>query len=390
MEELVKVTHIIGGGEFGGAEEHLLLLLTQLKKEGISPRVICFYDALFAKRLRENGIPVDVLSFGRFDFRLYFGLVRLLKEQKPDIIHTHGVKANFFGRLAAKKVGLAPIVTTVHSLLRYDYIHPVARILATLLDKSTRGLTDQYIAISEKIKAQLETERIPANKIEVIHHGIQVAKFRQVSEEERDRLAQKWGKQKENVLVGAIGRLHKVKGFPYFVEACRKLHEEEAGRYRFVLVGDGPERKALEELVQEKGLADVFHFAGFREDVATCLHALDCYVSSSLSEGLGLAVLEALASGTPVVATGVGGVLDFARHEHNCLLVEPADSLALAHAIRRLVNDRSLAERLTRQAIIDVESKFSVEQMGAKTAHCYRKWRAKHAALQRRSNVSQS
>lgn len=389
MEELVKVTHIIGGGEFGGAEEHLLLLLTQLKKEGISPRVICFYDALFAQRLREKSIPVDVLSFGRFDFRLFFGLVRLLEEQQPDIVHTHGVKANFFGRLAAKKIGLAPIVTTVHSLLRYDYINPVARILATLLDKSTRSLTDRYIAISEKIKTQLETERIPASKIEVIHHGIEATRFRNVRVEESEPLARQWGKEEGNLLIGAIGRLHKVKGFSYFVEACSQLHEEEAGRYRFVLIGDGPERESLERLVQEKGLADVFHFAGFRDDVATCLHALDCYVSSSLSEGLGLAVLEALASGTPVVATGVGGVLDFARHEHNCLLVEPADSQNIASAIRRLVNDQDLINRLTSQAIVDIETKFSVQQMGARTADCYRQWVTKYGS-NRKTKAGQS
>ena len=103
-------------------------------------------------------------------------------------------------------------------------------------------------------------------------------------------------------------------------------------------------------LVKEKDLGDVFHFAGFRDDIATCLHALDGYVSSSLSEGLGLAVLEALASGVPVVTTGVGGVLDFARHEQNCLVVEPAQPEQLALAIARLMDDPDLARRLSQQA----------------------------------------
>lgn len=389
MKSRVSVTHIIGGGEFGGAEEHLLLLLEQLKKEGVQPHVVCFYDSLFAERLREREINVDVLAYGRFDFRLLFGLARLLTQKKPDIVHTHGVKANFFGRLAAKQTGISPIVTTVHSLLRYDYINPVARLLATLLDKSTRGLSHYYIAISEKIKSQLQAERIPASKIEVVHHGIDIHKFSPQADEKAAELALQWGKEESKseesklekdeseegkFLIGAISRLHPVKGFTYFIEACARLHQQAPDRFRFILVGDGPERQNLEKLVQQKGIADVFHFAGFRQDIPVCLKALDCYVSSSLSEGLGLSVLEALATGTPVVSTGVGGVLDFAKHEQNCLLVNPSNAEQLASSISRLVDDAGLAERLSKQAVQDIRSQFSVQQMGQKTAANYRKW----------------
>ena len=152
MKSGLRVTHIIGGGEFGGAEEHILQLLEVLKEHNITPHVICFYDSLFAKRLRERNIEVDVLAYGRFDFTLYFGLVKLLKEKQPNIVHTHGVKANFFGRLAAKKANISPVVTTVHSLLKFDYEHPVARFVVRWLKKERHRKPVFLMQILERLK----------------------------------------------------------------------------------------------------------------------------------------------------------------------------------------------------------------------------------------------
>lgn len=376
MDRSLRVTHIIGGGEFGGAEEHVLLLLQQLQQQHINPHVICFYDSIFAQRLRERNIEVDVLTYGRFDTRVYFGLIKLLKEKNPDIIHTHGVKANFFGRMAAKKVGLSPVVTTVHSLLKYDYNSKLVRFIVRVMEKGTRKYTNHFIAISNIIKLQLISDNIERKKIVVIHHGINTKLFAPDDDPDAKQLAINWGKlSDEQFLIGTIGRLKNVKGLDFFIEACALLHQKNPDKYRFVIVGDGVEHEKLRQLVASYHLDNVFTFAGFRTDVVSCLRAFDCYVSSSLSEGLGLAVMEALATGTPVIATAVGGVVDFASDHKNALLIPAKNPEKIMEAVCRLSEDKEFADRLSSQAVEDMKEYFSVERMGRQTAEYYRQWK---------------
>lgn len=370
----LHVVHIIGGGEFGGAEDHIVHLLGQLKDQDVSCEVICFYDSLFAQMLREKEIPVQILNYGRFDLRLLFRLVTLLKEKKPDIIHTHGVKANFFTRIAARKLENPLLITTVHSLLKYDYSHPIAYRLALLLEMSTRAKNNYYIAISNVIKEQLLSENVRESDIQVIHHGIDTSIFTPQSDSVSEQLAFEWGKRDGVFLIGAVGRMQPVKGFKYFIEACAIIEQQMPGSFRFLIIGEGPERTNLEKLVSEYQLEDVIYFVGFRKDVANCLRALDGYVNSSLSEGLGLAVMEALATGVPVVTTNVGGIKDFARHGENCLVVEPANSEQIAQALLKLCTDKELATKLSKQGVKDMHTSFSQEQMAKKTAFYYRQW----------------
>lgn len=374
MKSTFRVVHIIGGGEFGGAEDHIINLLQQLRYENIHGEVICFYDSKFAKFLRELGIPVEVLSYGRFDIRLLSALEKSLKEKKPDIVHTHGVKANFFGRLAAKRLNIFPVITTIHSILKYDYRHPVAYRLAKLLEDSTRKSTDCFIAISNNMKDLLIEEGISASKIELIYHGIDVDKYAPKKDDHAISLAKQWGKTENTFLVGAIGRLQSVKGFDYFIRACSNLYKENPDLYRFVLVGDGPEKSDLEKLVAKEGLREVFQFAGFRDDIDSCLRALDCFVCSSHSEGLPLSVMEALATGVPVVTTYVGGIRDLVKHGKNGYAVEPRNVDQLAEAIGKVYSDSETTRKLTAQAREDMISNFSLSSMGKNTAEVYRKW----------------
>lgn len=368
----LRVVHIIGGGEFGGAEEHIIDLLKQLKNSHVDCEVICFYDSLFAQMLRDLDIPVLVLDYGRFDMRLLFGLSKALKERNPDIIHTHGVKANFFTRLAAKKLNESIVITTVHSLLKYDYAHPVSYKLASFLEMTTRSRTDYFIAVSNKIKEQLLSENRRPDQVKVIHHGIDVESFSPKEDPDARELAKTWSNNGDAFIVGSVGRIHPVKGFSTFVDACAKIHKQYPNQFRFVLIGEGPEREDLEAQVNKLGLEDAFIFAGFRKDIPSCLRAFDGYVNSSLSEGLGLSVMEALATGVPVVTTNVGGIKDFARHKENSYVVDRDDSDALAEGILRLYEDRQLAENLTKQGVADMREGFSQERMGRETLDYYK------------------
>lgn len=436
-----KVIHVIGGGEFGGAEEHILQLLSQFPEYGIEGKVVCFYDAAFSRALRERRIAVEVLEYGRFDPRLLRGLAELFRRERPAVIHTHGVKANFFARLAARKLPGTPLVTTVHSMLRHDYESRLAYTGARWMETLTRRWNDHFIAVSDAIRDALIRERVPEGRITVVHHGIDTDAFRRKddaalapalgtavpaspssdegstdepalpvgSSDERStgyglagldsagalssgaagvseadlsgadapkqgilpkNLRKEWNVPEDAYVIGAVTRLVKIKSIDTVIRAIKTVSEREP-RAHLVIVGAGPEEERLKKLAHELGVHGRVHFAGFRRDIPDCLRSFDVFVSVSLSEGLGLNVLEAMAVGLPVVATGVGGVRDFARDGENVLIVPVESADAVADRLLRLMADRELAARLADTAAQFVRDRFSLRSMAENTVRVY-------------------
>jgi glycosyltransferase involved in cell wall biosynthesis len=374
MKNRVRVLHVIGGGEFGGAEQHILNLLTSLPKDEVEATVVCFYESTFAAKLREAGIPVVVLDqYGRFDFRLLGGLKRTIERFQPDIVHTHGVKANFFTRLAAGK-SRALLITTVHSYLRYDYTNPLAYLLVSLMERGTRARNDHFIAVSQAIRQILQKEGVAADKISLIYNGIHIARFRRTEQRQsdRERLFAEWQLPPEAFVFGTVARFVPVKGLPLMIEAFAKLCSRDPARpYRLVLIGDGPERSALEQTAERYGVAKLVRFTGFRQDIPACLHAFDAFVMSSIHEGLPYTILEAVASEIPVAATAVGGIKEFIQSGETGLLVPSGSERELAEAMYSLANDSALRAKLVNASLAQLEQTFTIEKMAAKTYSLY-------------------
>lgn len=371
----LRILHVIGGGEYGGAEQHILNLLSAFPKEKVEAQVVCFYDSAFAEQLRNAGIPVITLTrYGRFDLRLLSGLRRAFFDYKPDIIHSHGVKANFFSRLAARGI-CKVILTTVHSYLRYDYLHPLAYFIVSVMERTTRIWNDHYIAVSGALGEILQKQGIPAKSISVIYNGIDIAPFRktEVWDEDRARLHAEWGIAADEYVYGSVARLVPVKGLSYLLEAFSRISkEEEPGKkLRLVLVGDGPEREPLQEKARSLGVEQQVTFAGFRRDIPACLHAFDAFVHSSIYEGLGYTIIEAMAAGIPVVATNVGGVKEFVKPGSTGLLVEPANEALLADAMKTIAASPERCRQMTKEALALVENTFTIEQMSEQTLALY-------------------
>lgn len=366
MPKRLKVIHVIGGGEYGGAEEHIVQLLSLLPAHGVQGKVVCFYEAGLSRALRELNIEVEVLSYGRFDVRLISGLRKVFQQERPDVIHTHGVKANFFARLAARRLRTIPMITTVHSLLRYDYVNQWSYLGATWMERVTRKRNNHFIAVSEAIRRVLLTEYIPEEQISVVRHGIDYARFADADGVLREELAL----PADAYLIGAVTRLVRNKGMDDLLRAMKKIVQTEP-RAHLAIVGTGPEEEALQRLARELGLSKHVHFVGFRRDIPQCLHSLDCFVSASLSEGLGLNVLEAMAAGRPIVATGVGGILDIVEDGSNGILVEPSRPDDLAEAVLKLADDPMMAERLKAAASVTVQERFSLDSMSSGTVAVY-------------------
>lgn len=375
MARKLKVVHVIGGGEYGGAEEHIVQLLSQFSAYGAEGKVVCFYDEGLAKALRERGIAVEVLAYPRFDARLLFALRALFRREQPDVIHTHGVKANFFGRIAARKLAGVPLVTTVHSVLRHDYPNRWAYRGAAWMERVTRRWNDHFIAVSHAIRDSLAAEGVPEQRISVVHHGIEYDAYADAAPLARAELAP--GLPDDALVIGAVTRLVQIKAIDDVVRAMRLIVEKEP-RAHLVICGTGPEQAALKRLAADSGVDAHVHFIGFRRDIPRCLHSFDCFVSASRSEGLGLNVLEAMAAGTPVVATPVGGIADFLRDGVNGVAVPPDAAERLAAAVLDTLADRERATGLAYAAQAMVRERFSLAAMAEATLAVYNKVQEGH------------
>lgn len=374
----LKVLHIIGGGEFGGAEKHILNLAGAFDPQAVDLTVCCLFSAPFvevAARAGINALAVPMRS--KADFGVIKKLAGLIRSGEYDIVHTHGVRANLLGRLAARQAGKKKVITTVHSLLEKDYQGIVSRCANNLAERSTRSLTDHFIAVSQGLKDRLVAGGIPANRVTVIHNGILLEGIRP-SGAAGTAIKEKLS-IRDAALVGIVARLHAVKGHRYFIEAAREVLLQRP-QTRFLIVGDGPCRQFLEKFAGDMEINDKITFTGFVEDVYTLMAELDLLVISSLWEGFGLTAIEAMVLGVPVVATEVGGLPEVVRHGETGLLVPPANVAALAKRIVWMLDHPREAREMAAKGGDIVRRKFTAGEMARRTVDLYRKVAGKNGA----------
>lgn len=371
MDERIAVVHVIGGGEFGGAERHVLNLVTRLDPAAFAPRVACGYEGRLARALREAGVPVFVPPPGP---RGLGALAAELRAAGAAVVHTHGVRGNFFGRLAAWEAGTPAILTTVHSRFDLDYPEPVKRAAYRLLEGLTAPAVTRFVAVSQALAALLVRRGTDPGRIRVIPNGVDTAVFRP-DPAAPARLRALIGAGEASRLVGVVARLHPVKGHDLFLRAAAALLEgtPDLPDVRFLVVGAGEPayRRELEALAGALGLGPRVLFLGERADVPGILAGLDAAVVPSRYEGFSLSVLEAMACGVPVAATAVGAIPEIVVDGANGLLVPDGDAVRLAEAIGVLLRDRPRAERLVR-AGLETAGRYTVEAFARRTEALYR------------------
>ena len=263
-------------------------------------------------------------------------LTRLFREKRYDIVHTHTSKAGFIGRLAAARADIPVVVHTPHGNIFDGYFGKPATWVFTLMERHVARKTDRLVALTTRgIDEQLAQRVGTPQQWLPIFSGIDLAPYDDAVAQ-RMETRRKLGISPEMLLVGGVGRLEPVKGFPYFVGAAHQI-AESLPEARFVLVGDGSMRGALTE--QAGGLGDRFQFLGLREDVPDLMAAMDIFVLPSLNEGMGRVLLESSAAATPAVATAVGGVPGIVVDGVTGCLRPPRDAEAIAKAVLWLADD---------------------------------------------------
>lgn len=305
-----------------------------------------------ARELRYHPVPELVRELAPVtDLRALYRLVALFRRLRPHLVHARSAKARFLGPLAARLAGVPVVVQTVHGW-SFNNAVDARKPIFVALEKAARALCDTTVLVSEKDRDEGRALRLlppSADEREVIiRSGVDLSSMLRTSEEERARFRKELGVAPDQPVLTLAQRLSEPKTPLVFVEALRAI----VARYpdvRAWIVGDGALRAGVEEAVDRAGLRARVAFLGLRKDMAAVLSASDLVIHSSLREGLPRVVLEALAIGTPLVATDVGGVSDVVQDGVNALLVPASDPPALARALLQALGDpaaaRARAER---------------------------------------------
>ncbi len=295
------------------------------------------------------------------------GLRRRLKTSPADVLHSHSEFSDAAALLLRGLTGPPAAMRTVHYGFRYEWRkRPLRRIFLTnllypLLFSAEVGVSQ---AITEVMNRR-PVSRLLGRRAECIYNAIDLSRFQEV-QVDREARKRSLGLPPEAVVVGSVGRLSEQKGYRYLVEAAARVLER-LPQARFLLIGDGELAAELQAQAQSLGLSGRLIFTGPRRDVEELLPCLDLFVSSSLWEGLPTAILESMASGTPVVATDVPGTRELVRPGETGWLAPPGDGRALGEAILGALADPSGREKAAAGAAGILQA-FSIETVAG--AYC--------------------
>jgi glycosyltransferase involved in cell wall biosynthesis len=341
----------------GGVENQLLNVLKTYDKNKYVPLVCSLSEkGEIGEDIEKLGIEVICLRKLRhtFDLAIIKDLYRLMKDRGIDVVRTHQYHANFYGRIAAIIARVPCIVASVHNVYTRD-----RKIHRRMFNRILGKFTDKVVAVSNAVKKDIvHFDRIPEGNVEVIYNGVEAQIF---MNKKRDEVRSALGMPSDSPVVGTTGRIKEQKGQKYLIEAVSTLIKDYP-LIRLLIIGDGPLMGEMKRYADSLGINDNVIFLGTRRDVPDLLSAIDIFVLPSLWEGLGIALLEAMAAGKPVIATNIGPFREIVNTEEVGRLVPVKSSEAIASSIEFLLNDRSLLEEIGSAARKKVLTSFDINK----------------------------
>jgi len=349
----INIVHIVEDLKTGGLEKVIASIVTGLDHEKFNLRVWCLarggdiFDELKIKGLEIENLEMKSPKNPLFLIKLW----KKFKINKIDIVHTHGYTATTIGRLTAFFAGVKVIIAHIHSTY-YNYNKK-----QLIIEKIFSLFTNKIICCSKAVAGFVrENEKIDLRKIQVIYNGIDLHKFEVVSSVKNH--------ENKRFTIGCVASLVEHKGHKYLLEAAKEVLIALPDKVRFMLVGDGVLRQQLEDQARSLGISEYVSFMGNVTNVEALISTFDIAVLASCErEGLGLALLEAMAGGIPVIGTNVGGIPEIIENKKNGLLVKPYDSKSIAQAIILMCSDWPRTKNMGDKARLTVEKKFSKEIM---------------------------
>lgn len=359
------VVHVIYRLAVGGLENGLVNLINAMPPERYRHAIVCLTDySDFRARIRRPDVPV--IALGKQEkqgFIIYHRMWCVLRSLRPAIVHTRNLPTMEFGLIAAL-AGVRKRVHGEHGRDMYDLYGTSAKY--NVLRRAIRPLVDHYIAVSKDLEQWLEgCIGVQRRRLSQIYNGVDSCHFHP-REGPRPDIGPPGFLRAGTVAIGTIGRMQTVKDQVTLAKAFIHLLEQEPAwreSARLVLVGEGPLRRQCLDLLTHAGVRHLAWVPGERDDVADILRALDVFVLPSLGEGISNTILEAMATGLPVLATNVGGNVELVQEGETGMLVPPADHVAMARAMRTYLVNPDVRSRHGRAGRKVVEDRFSIDAM---------------------------
>lgn len=334
-----KILFLITKSNWGGAQRYVYNLATTLSKNEFEVKVVSGNSGLLTDKLGMDHIPVIYINGLKRDVSLieellsFFTMLKMLRKEKPNVVHLNSSKAGGLGALAARLVGVEKIIFTAHGWAFEEDRNRLARFVIKFFSWLTVLLSHFTITLNERdlqsfkywpywpfVKRKIV--KIPNGMKEQIPSPIDARKI-------RENLERDFGIPGTGILIGTVAELHKNKGLRYLIDAMEDVPETVS----LCLVGSGEEKENLEAQVKKLGLEKKVFFTGFLKEASRFMKAFDIFVLPSIKEGSPFVILEAGTNEVPIIATSVGGIPDIITHQKTGLLLKPKDSRALANEI---------------------------------------------------------
>lgn len=365
VTDIPLIVHVIHRFDVGGLENGVVNLINHMPADRYRHAIVCLQGYTdFRKRLKQDNVEIyDMAKQDGHDLGLYVRLFRIFRQLRPAIVHTRNLSALEI-QIVAALAGVRGRVHGEHGRDIYDLYGKNKKY--NLLRKLVRPFVGHYIAVSKDLQNWLmDTVGVMRDKASQIYNGVDNIRFHP-AQTPREHLGPPGFFRDDNIVIGSVGRMAAVKDYPNLVLAflrLLKLAPALRNRLRLLIVGDGESRATCLQLLEQQGAGQLAWLPGERADIPELMAAMDIFVLPSLGEGISNTILEAMATGLPVIATRVGGNLELVHVGATGFLVPPADPDAMAQALLNYVHDADQRHVHGHAARAIIDRQFSMDAM---------------------------
>ena len=374
-----KICFIITKGNWGGAQKYLFAIASSLPKEKYDVVAITGMGKTLKDKLENVGIKVYEITSLKRDISIvaeiinFWELYRIILKEKPDVLHLNSPKASGLGAVIGRILLVPKIIQTAHGWAFNENRNIFSKALIYLFSYITVLLCNKTIVIAKNEKTQaLNMPFIRENKIALIRNGIEKINFIEKSIVRNALIARTKGLSDhiadKTMWIGTISELHKNKGLKHIINALSKVTDP----FVFFVIGEGEERKNLEELIMRNGMQKKIFLVGFIDIANLYLKAFDIFTLTSIKEGLPYSILEAGQAGLPIISSDIGGIPDIIDDGKSGLLNRKGDEKEIEKDLEYLIANPKVRTEYGKKLQQKIEKEFSVEQMVKKTLSLYK------------------
>jgi glycosyltransferase involved in cell wall biosynthesis len=362
----IKVAVIITKLELGGAQKVAISICEKLDKTKFEPFLICGCGGILDEETKNKIRVIFVKDLVREinpvkDLKALCSIYKILKQEKPVIVHTHSSKAGIIGRFAAKMCGIKNIVHTIHGFSFNDTQSFLKKNLFIFLEKAGAKISRKLIPVStENITKGLDNNIGKKEQYHYIRLGVDIDNFKNFTD--TPSLKKELNIDNNDILVTTIGPFKPQKNLPDFIKTAKNISEKDK-RFKFVIVGDGTLRPQFENLIKEYNISNNIFLTGWRRDISNILNSSDFFVMTSLWEGLPISTIEAMCCGLSPIVNDVDGQREIVKDGFNGFLIKPYDIKATEEKIMLLADNKNLKQEMSLNAKNSIDYTFSIDYM---------------------------